>query len=160
MRICANCYSENSELNTVCFQCGGGLAAVVASGKTMAESSSGPTPEISAASIAGSKNTSSGTTEVTADETEIFKLLNAIERNTQMTERNLAATRSIAIFIVGWIGWFIVGLILILFGGALSVVPDIQALGLLMVVGGAIVILVGAVKAISNSLRELARSGS
>lgn len=146
MKVCTNCYSENSESNSVCFQCGGGLKIEESVGQTMAASSPDPAPKSSA--------------QATAEDTDIQKLLSAIERNTQMTERNLAATRSIAIFIVGWIGWFIVGLIFILFGGALSMVPDIQVLGILMVLAGAVLIIVGAVKAIANSLRELARSGN
>lgn len=145
MKVCSNCYSENSESNSVCFQCGGGFKNEETAVQTIVASSPDPAPKSSA--------------QATPEHTDIQKLLGAIERNTQMTERNLAATRSIAIFIVGWIGWFIVGFISILLGGVLSMVPGIQVLGILLVLGGAVLILVGAVKAIANSLRELARSG-
>lgn len=160
MRTCTNCYSENGQSNIVCFQCGGMLLPVVDEGQNVAESSSGLSIQSSASSRSSSENTAPRNTEVTAHDPDIIKLLHAIERNTQMTERSLAATRSIAIFIVGWIGWLLVGLILILFGGSLSVVPDIQTLGILMILVGTTLIIVGAVKAIYNSLRELAKSGN
>lgn len=144
MKVCTNCFHENSDSSSFCFECGGGLKSVESAGQTMVARSPDPASKSSGQAL--------------AEDTDMQKLLIAIERNTRMTERSLAATRSIAIFIVGWIGWFIVGMLVLLFGGMLSMVPDIEALGLLLVLGGAVLIIVGAVKAIANSLRELARS--
>jgi cobalamin biosynthesis Mg chelatase CobN len=159
MKVCSNCYVENNDSNSVCFQCYVSLAPRENSGPTEVAITSHPAPDSTGSSRASSENANSKSSRATAEESDHQRLLRAIERNTQVIEKNLAATRSIAIFIVGWIGWFMLGLLFILFGGVLSMAPDIQILGILVVLGGAILIIVGAVKAIANSLRELARSG-
>jgi len=94
------------------------------------------------------------------EENEQLRLLKAIERNTEAAEKNLAATRSIAIFMIGWVGWFLAGIIFILLGGLLSLLPEDgpKVLGGIAALGGFTVILVGAIKAISNALSELAKS--
>lgn len=92
------------------------------------------------------------------EENEQLRLLKAIERNTEAAERNLAATRSIAIFMIGWVGWFLAGLVAIILGALLTLLPETAAPGAIFIIFGFGIILVGAIKAISNSLRELAKS--
>lgn len=92
------------------------------------------------------------------EEAEQLRVLQAIERNTEATERNAAATRSIAIFMIGWVVWFLAGVILLSIGGLLSFTAGASVLGNLAVLAGFGIILVGAIKAISNALRELAKS--
>jgi hypothetical protein len=84
--------------------------------------------------------------------------MNAIERNTQATEKSLAATRAIAVFMLGWVGWFIAGVAAILLGLLVALNSDTAWFGGLLGFAGAIVILVGVIKAISDSLKELAKS--
>lgn len=92
------------------------------------------------------------------EENEQLRLLKAIERSTEATERNLAATRSIAIFMIGWVGWFLAGLVAIILGALVTLLPETAAFGAILIIFGFGIILVGAIKAISNSLRELAKS--
>jgi predicted phage tail protein len=81
--------------------------------------------------------------------TENSELIEAINRNT-------AATRSIAIFIVGFLPWFIVGGIMIAIGGSLASRGDFVA----AVIGiiGIGVLLFGILQTISRSLSELKQS--
>ncbi len=92
------------------------------------------------------------------EENEQLRLLKAIERNTEAAERNLAATRSIAIFMIGWVGWFLAGLVSVAIGGLLTLLPEAAAFGAILILLGFVIIFVGAIKAISNSLSELAKS--
>ena len=81
-------------------------------------------------------------------------LLAAIERNT-------AATRSIAIFMLGWITWFLIGFATFVVGGLIGTVLQNTGgliIGGLLAVGGVAMIIAGAIKALASSLRELAKS--
>lgn len=144
MKMCNSCGFENSDSALYCFDCGATMRKASGRASEIRDSASQSPAQVNAREI--------------QEENEIQKLLTAIERNTHAIERNVSATRSIAIFIVGWVGWFIAGSLTILLGGFISLLPNLQILGVLTVLGGALLIIVGAVKAISNSLNELARS--
>jgi mannose/fructose/N-acetylgalactosamine-specific phosphotransferase system component IID len=81
--------------------------------------------------------------------TENSELIEAINRNT-------AATRSIAIFIVGFLPWFIVGVVMIAIGGSLASRGD--TVGAVIGIIGIAVLLFGIVQTISRSLSELKQS--
>jgi predicted phage tail protein len=81
--------------------------------------------------------------------TENSELIEAINRNT-------AATRSIAIFIVGFLPWFIVGGIMVAMGGSLASRGDVVAA--VMGIIGIGVLLFGILQTISRSLSELKQS--
>jgi cytochrome c biogenesis protein CcdA len=81
--------------------------------------------------------------------TENSELIEAINRNT-------AATRSIAIFVVGFLPWFIVGGIMIAIGGNLASRGD--AVAAVIGIIGIGVLLFGIVQTISRSLSELKQS--
>lgn len=93
------------------------------------------------------------------EENEQLRLLNAIEQNTKVTERNLAATRAIAIFMLGWIVWIIAGSVLVLIG-LFSLTLEGPRFGVLFVVAGAITVIVGAIRTLVKSLSELSNSSS
>ena len=88
------------------------------------------------------------------DETQHSELLSAINRNT-------SATRSIAIFMLGWIVWFLIGTGVSLVGILLLSFGGIEAMfgAVVIVFGGLLIILIGAIKAIASALRELSKSG-
>jgi predicted phage tail protein len=98
------------------------------------------------------------------DEDEQLRLLRAIERNTEATERNLAATRSIAIYLLGWIIPLIIGVFVILVAALVNIIgigsSNDFASGVAVFIGlvGMAVILGGVIMAIANSLKELAKS--
>ena len=101
------------------------------------------------------------------EENEQLRLLKAIERNTEATERNLAATRSIAIYFLGWIIPFIIGVVAILVAGLVSISgggggSSRFTIGVAAFLGfsGIVVIVVGAIRAIAKSLKELAKSSN
>jgi small basic protein len=81
--------------------------------------------------------------------TESSELIEAINRNT-------AATRSIAIFVVGFLPWFIVGVVMIAIGGSLASRGD--TVGAVIGIIGIGVLLFGIVQTISRSLSELKQS--
>lgn len=81
--------------------------------------------------------------------TENSELVEAINRNT-------AATRSIAIFLVGFIPWFIVGAAMLAIGGSLASGGDVT--GAVVAVLGLGVLLFGIIQTISKSLAELKTS--
>lgn len=89
------------------------------------------------------------------EEQRYTELLQAIERNT-------AATRAIAVFMLGWIVWFLIGAGVVAAGAVLGAAsPDYRA-GILgagiIAFGGVVIILVGAIRSIAIALRELAKS--
>lgn len=98
------------------------------------------------------------------DEDEQLRLLKAIERNTEATERNLAATRSIAIYLLSWIIPFIIGVAAILVASLVFTIgigsSNDFASGVAFFIGlvGIAVILGGVIMAIVNSHKELAKS--
>lgn len=155
MKVCENCATENRDSNRVCYQC------YVALGESKQED----LMEVEV--LPGARSAKSDTRPRDAhrqpspgvQEDDMVRLLKSIELNTRIVQKNLAATRSIAIFIVGWVGWFLIGLVFIVLGVGLGFVPNLQILGVLAILAGTIVVIVGAVRAIANSLRELARSG-
>lgn len=87
------------------------------------------------------------------DEKQFGDLMAAIDRNT-------SATRSIAIFMLGWIVWFLIGISVILLSGLFLSIVGLEAAiaSALMAIGGALIILIGAIRAIGTSLRELSKS--
>jgi hypothetical protein len=82
---------------------------------------------------------------------ENSELIEAINRNT-------AATRSIAIFIVGFIPWFIVGSVMIFLGVFVSSYGD-PTFSIISILGVG-VILFGFIQTISRSLGELKLSNA
>ena len=87
------------------------------------------------------------------DETQHSELLSAINRS---------ATRSIAIFMLGWIVWFLIGAGVSLVGILLLSLGGIEAMGgaMFILFGGLLVILIGAIRAIASALRELSNSSN
>jgi len=158
MKTCTNCYSENSVSNTTCFQCGESLLTGVTASKNKPDSSSDSTTDAKVSSRSSSKTKATVSQYEGVGEAGLQELMNAIERNTQATEKSLAATRAIAVFMLGWVGWFIAGVAAILLGLLVALNSDTAWFGGLLGFAGAIVILVGVIKAISDSLKELAKS--